>query len=263
MKEHIWQKGIAALVQRARKKYNLTQGEMAKKLAMSQSRLCDLERGRASLSAEQLLMFLQEFSISLAELVPEYLDDPIESLRLSLARWGRFALKSSPRPLLISEKLSDLHDVIRETLVITPVRDYLCALAPIIVRHAAVINFDRVGMQLYDLGIDARLWWVVEGTLWAVRERKNYYLPGEIAKMYQNANHVLTRKSKSANSFFSLRRAYPIDVLENQAVGARVLEKIRLTQDALATRWRLITRIQSEDFTKALQKFEEGEPLLE
>ncbi len=257
---------ITQQLRHIRKKHGWTQQNMADLLQLSQSRYSEIEQSKGSLSAEQLVALLKEFGLSIEEISGSQNQDPDFQLRAALSRMGAPHL-SEPAPVLLSSQLSTVYDVILETLVRAPKREFVSALAPILARHAQILNLDALGMKLYDLGIDGRLWWMVEGTLWAIRDRLKWHLPPALMDAYRSAGELLALKSKSATLFFSLRKAYPSDILDQDIHSQASYEKTRLGRDPLATRWRVITAIRSEDFTKALEDAEfinlKEEPLVE
>ena len=61
---------IAKKVRLLRRERRLSQAELAKKLGLSQSRLSELENGAGSFTAEQLVMLLQLFNVTLADFAP-------------------------------------------------------------------------------------------------------------------------------------------------------------------------------------------------
>lgn len=252
-----YQKELSVALPKIRQRLGITQAEMAKRIGVSQPKLCDIEGGYSTLTFPEVLVLMSAYNLALKDLVelPQW-NAPMR-IRQALARFGAFELHQDER-VIISEELMELQDVIRQTLVIYPEKRTLCALAPLIVKHIKQLNFDGIAMKLYDIGVDGRLWWLVEGTLWAVRVRRKFYLPKQVLQLYNTANLILTRKSKSANYFFSLRRAYPTDYLDCELAGKRAMENIRVARDALATRWRIMSLIKQEDFTEALARAEEG-----
>lgn len=250
-----YRKSICSSLKKIRQERNWTQVKLAELLGLSQSRLSEIEKGKGSLTAEQLLVLLETFHLTLSDFSYAPVTEHSRYLRSALTRLGAATIISH-RFTSPSQLLYDIQELIREILVEVPSRDHICHLAPLIVSHIREINFDSIGMKLYDLGVDGRLWWIVEGTLWAVRERSCWSQSKEVAEMYEEAKELLAMKSKSANYFFSYRRAYPNDVVDRDVVNQQQLEQVRRERDALATRWRIVSRVRLEDFTKALEEWE-------
>lgn len=250
-----FQSVLSNSLKRLRKEKGFTQSKMSQVLGISQSRLSEIEQGKGSIAAEQLLFLLKEFNLRLDDFWDRPPQNVSDQLEKSLQRLGAYYL--APNPSIVpSDRLSELHDVLRETLIGVPSKNHILALAPVIVRQIKFINFDTLCMKLYDLGIDARVWWIVEGTLWAVRQRLKWVLPLATQDLYQLAAEILSRKTKPANYFFHVRKGYPNDVFDSDILSVKDFEEVRNSRDELAIRWRLITRIRVEDLAGALEKNE-------
>ena len=106
---------IAQKVRSLRKKRGVSQGELARLLQFSPSRLCEIEKGKGSFSAEQLIFLLKFFNVPLShfETSPA---DPGDAIQKALAHYGAEHLVEN-RDLLPSERLEQLDTVIRETLL--------------------------------------------------------------------------------------------------------------------------------------------------
>lgn len=257
----IYQKSISEAIRSIRRRHQWTQGQLCKVLGISQPQLSAIEHKRCSLTAEQFLVFLQTFNLSLSDVLLLKSEDPSIPLRHSLQRLGAHHLGWDPA-IPVANQLEDVYDVVLETLVTVPTSDHVCALAPVIVRHVRDMNIDAIGMRLFDLGLDGRIWWVVEGTLWAVRSRMRWFLPREFSKLYKKAVEKLERKSKTSNQFFSMRRGYPVDILEWEGRSSRAIEELKRKRDSLAERWRIVTPIRVEDFTQSLMEAEKGPKII-
>lgn len=248
---------ITQLLRETRHKKGVTQQSLAHILGLSQSRYSEIEQGKGSLSAEQFLIFMREFSLSFELFNKKGGQTPLNLVKLALKKWGAIHLASDESGL-IHTNLYNLYATMTEVLVGYPQKDLICALAPVIIMNRDIINFDALGMKLYDIGLDGRLWWLTEAILWALRDRQKWFIPRELKDIYGESEEILTMKSKAANAFFSLRKAYPTDVLDDDIKTLRVLEKVRLERDTLASKWRLITRIRQEDFSKTLELWEKS-----
>lgn len=248
---------ISQILKETRHKRGLTQNVVAQLLGLSQSRYSEVEQGRGVLSAEQFLTFMREYNLSFEPFCKKEGQKPIQSAKLALKKWGATHLEEDEVGL-IHTNLYDLYATIVEVLVGYTQKDLICSLAPVIIKNCQKINFDAMGMRLYDIGLDGRLWWLVESVIWAIRDRLKWFITREIKEMYSEAEEILTMKSKAANAFFSLRKAYPTDVMDEDIKTTRVMDKIRLERDALASKWRIITRIKQEDFSKTLEIWEKS-----
>lgn len=247
---------IGPLLRQSRRERGLSQSDMAQIVELSQSRLSELEGGKGSLGGEELLFLVQEGYLDLYDMIEQR--EPIDQENLQT----RLQKQLRPRQLL-QKRLSfqsrqEEMDLMSEVLVCASQASMITDLVNLVVHHGQWLNFDAMAMKLYALGIDGRIWWLVEGSLWAVRHRLRWHLPAHISQIYKRANDLLVIKSKTSNQFFSLRKAAPEDILDGDLIRAELVEKTRVNRDALASRWRMITSITLQDFAQSLEKHEKN-----
>lgn len=134
---------IAERIRGLRQARGLTQAALAKQLGLSQNRLSEIERGSGSFTAEQFLRILRVFNVGAAEFVPHKRDrDRGLEVQNALARLGAAQLQESAH-VLPSEELQEVHDVVREALVLGEPR-LVTAVAPVLVAHAERLNLSRL-----------------------------------------------------------------------------------------------------------------------
>jgi transcriptional regulator with XRE-family HTH domain len=231
------QKVITQLLKETRLKRGLEPSELASVLGIPEDQYREMEFGKLAMTAEQLLVFMRQYQVSFDCFNFDSTSKSIQKLRLALKNWGASYLGENETSLIHSQTY-DLYSTIIEVLVAYPTKELICALCPVLIKQRSRINFDSIGMRLYDLGIDGRLWWVVEACIWAVRDRVKWFISSELKSLYQEADEMLGMKSKAANAFFSLRKAYPVDIVDQDITTIRIMEKVRQERDTLATRWR-------------------------
>jgi len=156
---------IAVRVRELRTSRGLTQAALAKQLGLSQNRLSEIERGAGSFSAEQFLRILRVFNVGTSEFVPRGRDRGLE-VQNALARLGAAGLHEST-DVLVSEELQQVHEVVREALLLGEPR-LVTAVAPVIVMHGARLNLSPLYAELEKLGRERRLAWVVDNTVHAL-----------------------------------------------------------------------------------------------
>ena len=74
----------------------MSQAELAQKLGLSQSRLSELENGAGSFSAEQLVLLLQVFNVTVENFAHRRQRSHTDTLQNALARLGQFICKNAP-----------------------------------------------------------------------------------------------------------------------------------------------------------------------
>lgn len=106
---------IASEVRSLRNTRGWTLEELAKHLAISKSRLSDIERGEGSFTAEQFLEILALFNVTATHFAPPS-RDAADQLQNALARFGAASLYESG-DTTPSEHLRSVQQVIREALI--------------------------------------------------------------------------------------------------------------------------------------------------
>lgn len=250
------QPAIAAGLKKLRKERRVTQSELAESLGLSQSQLSKIENGQGSLTAEQFVWLLQNYSLPLGYfIVPESKAKSEENspLQNALVNLGAFHLRTVPG-VAIPEKLESPETVIVETLIEGSSR-LITALAPVIVRQCERINLQRIAQQLrtYAFGVQYRIWWVVDGTYQALGGRLNEpYLPSDLHRIYQKAFLLLERKKLDVGQVQE-QLIDKEDELDQNLISERTIQLVKQNRDKLAHHWHIVTRIKKSDFEQALK----------
>ncbi|MGH7439510.1 MAG: helix-turn-helix domain-containing protein [Polyangiaceae bacterium] len=241
---------IADKVLQFRKERRWTQAELAARLDLSQSRLSEIERGAGSFTAEQLFEIARLFNVATSDFAPRAAVDPASELQDALARLGATHLHESG-DVLPSERLKEVGDAVRETLVAAELPRLVAALAPILVANADRINLKLLHSQLAALGLARRLPWVAENTLVALQVETPAASPGW-RRRYHRARGVL-------ETFLSLLRPElasppePLDVLDSTIRSKKTLQQVQADASAVSRRWGILTALQPDDFARALR----------
>ncbi len=249
---------IAANVRAARLDHRWRQHELAQRLAMSQGRLSQLERGRGSFSAEQVVVLAQLFNIPVSELAGQAgKDSPHAQLQNALARLGARDLVESDA-FLPSDHLADVNRVTRETLVLGAPR-LLTGLAPVIVRHIDRMNLLALDADLRGLGLLRRLGWLADNVLAAIELDRGNAVPRETLAAYRRVEVVLQGyvRARAAEHSSSETREVP-DVLDATIRSQRTVDQVRAQSSAQSRRWNIITGLTPEDFAESLEAARAG-----
>lgn len=237
---------IAKKVRILRHARQWSQAELAAQLGLSQNRLSEIERGAGSFSAEQFLLVLKLFNVSVSEF-EESPAEPTLELQNALARFGASHLHEASH-VLPSDQLAELGRVIREALVDGSPR-FVTALAPILIRHARTLNLRNVQAELTRLGYEHRLPWVVDNTLEAAKQLQARSTP----KLVLN-----TASLQLFLNFFSvhLPTADPSetpDVLDPTIRTLKTVAQVKRNGSAISQRWGIVTAITPEEFVEPLK----------
>ena len=245
---------IGAKVRELRKERRWTQERLAVLLGVTQGHLSQLERGKGSFSAHQLLTLLKHFNVQLEYFSPEKASTGSQ-LQNALAWQGAAHLTESEN-ILPSERLKNATAVIRETLVSADSARQIAAVAPVFVEHAGQINLTRLRNELAELGLENRFGWVIECTLEAIRLESSEVLPREWRIKYRRAATIIETYiapfiilSPSQNP----DQAPPFEILDPEITSPEALKEVTENLSPIARKWRIATTIEVDDFVRALR----------
>lgn len=234
----------------------MTQAQLAAVLGLSQNRLSEIERGGGSFTAEQLLILLKLFNVTVSQLALSGPEDepnvPAQThLQNALARLGAGHLREEAG-VLPTERLAEVGDVIRETLLEGSPRQQT-ALAPVLVTNIKQISLRKQWASLVPLGLERRFGWIVENTLEALRIELGQTLRKPVALMYRRATLVLETFLSDVRSFAFTERDVPLDLLDETARSAETRRALLAASSEISKRWRILTDLQPTDFADALR----------
>jgi transcriptional regulator with XRE-family HTH domain len=241
---------IAAQVRALRHSRGLTQAALAKQLGLSQNRLSEIERGAGSFSAEQFLRILRVFNVGASEFVPSGHDRGLE-VQNALARLGAAQLHEST-DVLVSDELQQVHDVVREALLIGEPR-LVTAVAPVIVAHGARLNLSRLYADLEKLGRERRLAWVVDNTLNALASVAGEVKGSEWSKLRRRVEVPFQLFLEFVGAQRSEHAQEPPDILDVTIRSRRTLDEVQQRASPPSARWGIATSLQLDDFVEALR----------
>jgi len=245
---------IARKVQGLRKARHWTQSKLARDLGLSQSRLSEIESGKGSFTAEQFISILGLFNAPVDQFLPRK-RDPGTELQNALARLGASHLwEDSETPP--SDRLTDVGSVITETLTEPESPRHIVALAPVL-----VVNIDRVRLRrLYghfvEIGLGQRFAWVLDNTLEAVRREAPRSTGRQWRFRYRRTELIL---SEFIASLPSASADQSEDILDREIASKKTYAELHELASPISKRWRVVTRIQPDDFAAALKDCRDGD----
>lgn len=229
-----------------------TQTALAKLLDLSQNRLSEIEHGKGSFTAEQLLTILKAFNVTLDYFVPP--TEAVSEIQNALARLGASHLAETE--VLPTDRLKEVLTVIREALTAAESPRQITALAPVLVNHGESVNFARLSAELEQVGLSRRLGWLVENILVALAaELEAGNLASRDVVRYQRArvflDHFLSYFSKQRKG---LRLLFAGDDILDKGIGSEeTLEAVKKACSHISRDYHIVTRIRPEDFRQALE----------
>jgi len=243
---------IAQKVKTLRKSRGVSQGDLARLLQVSQSRLSEIEAGKGSFSAEQLIFMLKYFNVPLSYFETDPAD-PGDAIQKALAYYGAGHLVEN-RELLPSERLEQLDSVIREVILDGGSSRWITALAPVLVRNIDQVNLQKLHAQFRDYGLHSRFLWLLDNVAQAIRETLEEPLPRKQIVPLQRALSALETFRAWVNPRAWETSEGPEDTLGPGILSPETRNELRASSSDLSKRWRILTPIQVEDFKNALQE---------
>lgn len=245
---------VSRTVRVLRSKRHMTQVALAKLLGLSQSRLSEIERGDGSFTAEQLLLLLKVFNVTVRHFSGHAHDADSSSqaqIQRALARFAATHLREDA-DVLPTERLAAVSDVVQETLLDGTPR-HLTALAPVLVHNIRHLSLRRLWADLARVGLEHRLAWVVENTLEAVRLELQKRPPRPRMLRYKRAEVTFDMFLSFARAAAPAERDHPPDLLDETAFSAETCRELEEASTEISRRWRVITDLRPEDFAEALR----------
>jgi hypothetical protein len=210
--------------------------------------LSHVERGAASLSAEQFLEVLRLFNVPTSEFVPDQIGDPLVALQNTLARLGATNLHVSDR-VVPSERLARVNDVIAEALKSRSPR-LLTTLAPVLVNNADALNLTKLSVDLDDFGLRRRLYWLIEN----IQEAIGIDSAGrKQSSNYARASRVFETAMRFAKGYEQMLEGMPEDLLDPSIRSGLTVDQVRRTGSEISRKWRVISSLHPEHFAAALK----------
>jgi transcriptional regulator with XRE-family HTH domain len=250
---------IGAKLRELRRSRRWSQAELAEQLQVSQSRLSQIERGTSSLTAEQFLLLLKIFNVSVSHFVSE---PGVQALQIqnALARLGALHLHESSQ-ILPSEQLDDVHTAVKEALVEGSPR-LLTAIAPVLVCNADRLNLPKLFVELQQAGLGRRFAWVIENTRAALARflRGHGSVSKQWAKIDRRAElalqsflDIVAEAERDRDVVAPAATIRPHDFVDGTIRSKQTLDVVWATASEISRRWGVVTSLQVEDFFQALK----------
>lgn len=246
------QQQISQGIRSARLGRRLSQATLAQKLGISQSRFSEIEQGKGSITAEQFIFLLQFFNLPISHFVKQESVSFEDQLQNRLIQLGSSQLREKEN-VLPSEKLADIQSVVVEVLVKANSQRLILGLVPVMLQDITSLNLLRIGMQLGDLGLQHRLFWLIDGILNSLDARLKSFVPKAKLMRYRKSIMVLNR---CKTTWFLENKIE--DVFDADISSQKTLDQVRANRDELANKWNMVTRITQEDFSNALLEMEKS-----
>ncbi len=249
---------ISAAVKELRLRRCFSQAEFARFLNITQAGLSHIESGKSSLSAEQLIFLIEKFNLSFDDFVKRKKVLPEQELQNAMAKFGAAHLVEIPN-IVVSETLLDVNEVIYEVLARAYHSRLIAHLAPVVVKNATAIEFLKISDRLIPIQKQNRIWWFVEKTYDAVRERlldNNFNKVWQ--KYYQDAERLLLRNKGAGEALKAFKYAPSLfDILDDELISQGYVTKAKERSDDCAKKWGIITSLKTKDFYEALKETDE------
>ncbi len=228
-----------------------TQAELAIHLGLSQSRLSQVERGQGTLSAEQLLRVMQLFHVGAEHFVD--VSEDASPVQAALARHGARQLLDDGT--LIPSSLTEPLDIVWTVLRAPESARHLAALAPVLVENIDRIAMSELVARATTAARQARLGWLLESVHSVLVETRP--VTAKDRRRVRRAQLVLSTLLESG-VLKPPAETVPLDLLDPDIRTRQTAEQVFSTASPEARRWRIVTRIRTEDFSQALEAAREA-----
>lgn len=253
-----WQKAITQKVRTLRKERRWTQTQLAHLLNISQNRLSEIESGKGSFTAEQLIAILKNFNVTIDYFISEK-NDINSEIQNTLARLGASYLTES-RTSLPSERIKNVSQAILEILSDPKSPRLVTALAPAIVYDSSPSLLNSLRIRLQDSGLAQRWGWLLSNILIAIDhelDNKPAGLTKERAAKYQTAEGLIKRSLSSLHLFPGINIENNPDVFDPNIISEKSIKEVSTSRSKISKKWNIVTRIQPNDFVQALRESDE------
>ncbi len=250
-----FQKSIARKVCTLRRERLWPQFLLATQLGISQNRLSEIENGHGSFTAEQLITILKLFNVPI-----DYFDTSANSahaaLQNALVRFGAKHLGETDGPIP-PQAFYDVGTVVREALNFATSPRQIAALAPVFVENIGTSIINRL-LQPPEAVLSNRVFWLLENILEAINReltQKDRPLAPALVTKYTRAKTLLDFVLTNPNMNHS-----PVqfdDILDQDLITPQSVEEARQNSSSISKKWRVVTRLQPEDFQQALKNAHE------
>ena len=244
---------VAARVRALRKARHWTQAELGHKLGLSQARLSEIERGKGSFTAEQLIALLHLFNVDIGEfLPPANVDDELQN---ALIRHGATHLREVPG-LTPSGRFRAPADLILAVLLDPRNTRFVTALGPVLVSQVDAVSFPALEERISASGRSARLGWLIEN----VRDALLLAPPEGRQEWRRRTRRALTVLTNELDRF----KPPPLppdsspDLFDSTIRSVHSLDTIwNHSASEISRRWGIATEIQPLDFVIPIRRADE------
>lgn len=250
-----YRKHIGQKVREIRRQRLWTQAELAKRLDLSQNRLSEIERGKGSFTAEQLLIIVRLFNASFDIFLPKKRGPALPRIQKALARLGARHLHE-PEDALPTEKLGTARELIREVLASAESTRHITSLAPVIVENCSALNLPALRDELAGLRLERRFGWLLQNVRAAID------LELESARLSRRWIFEYRRARKLLDFSIDYNPPAPAaaeDLFDSDITTDESVQEVRQERSPLSENWRILTRLKPEDFASALRQARGGD----
>jgi hypothetical protein len=150
-----------------------------------------------------------------------------------------------------TERLNELHDVIRDAIVDGSPR-LLTALAPVLVANVEKLRLEKIYADLQRVGYERRLAWVVQNTQLGLEDLSVGSQPWRKRRLVTDVKFMTFLD-------YAARLARPdaaLDVLDKTIRSRNSLATAQKQSSRSARAWRIVTTLEPADFADALKAVE-------
>lgn len=219
-----------------------TRADLARRLGVSPARVGELERGDAALTVEEFLRVLEVFNVGVEHFAQVAPPREASAVQNALVRLGASHLVAGET--LVPSWCADVGSVMSEVLTAPESPRHVTALAPVVVAQVERVNLHALADRLAAIGRSRRVGWLADH-LRALYRAVQPPTPAarRAATMLDFFAESLAGQPPDASA--------PLDVLDADVRSAATARRLVAEGDAVARRWRIVTRLGAQDFRDA------------
>lgn len=239
---------IGRVVRELRTERGATQAWLAGELGLSQGRLSEIERGKGSFTAEQLLRMLRLFNVGVErfEAKPPREASPLQN---ALSRLGARHLVEAD--VLVPSSLSEPLDVVSAVLLHPESSRHLAALAPVLVEQVDRIALPELARRLSAWGRQGRLGWLLDSVADVLAAEPPS--PDSAVRRVRRRAATVIQLFRESGTLPLPEPNVPLDLLDGDVRSLQTAERILAEGSPQARRWRVVTRVDLAAFRDALR----------
>lgn len=242
---------IGPKVRRLRQERRWTLAELARRIAISESRLSELERGGGSFTAEQLLLLFRMFQVGPEDFVErnDAHDAVAGSLQTALMKFGARHLVADGS-LVIRREHERPVDVVQDVLIKYPSARFLTALPPVLIENLSAVSYPVVQHAVVQAGVPNRWGWLLAQFLEAL---DRVGVGHASVRWRRDSARARTVTEHFLQAIPRPREEEQVDLMDPDLRSAASVRSATVSASEIDRKWHVLSRLGTHDFVGPLE----------